>query len=303
MVTGAGGLLGHRVARLLVRRGHKVLLTSREKQIADAPAPVVQCDLTDIEQTREAVERFGPDAIVHCAGLADPDRCKNRGRTNAFNENVGMTAHLAYAITELRTHFINVSTDHVFEGNRGPYSEDDIPGPINEYGLSKLAAERSTVKLTRQWSIARTAVLLGWPARGRSNFGAWLLSALEAKQRVKLFSDQLITPSLASNVAAQLVELVERKLTGVWHLCGAETVDRMTFGQAFCEAFGFDPGLLHAGSAVTGFDTKRPLQAGLKSDKAARALEAKPLPLKEALEGLKIEYAFDKGSLLFLPLK
>ncbi len=132
---------------------------------------------------------------------------------------------------------------------------------------------------------------------------AWLLSELEAKQHVKLFSDQLITPSLASHVAAQLVELVERKLTGVWHLCGAETVDRMTFGQAFCEAFGFDPGLLRAGSAVTGFDTKRPLQAGLKSDKAARELEAKPLPIKEALEGLKTEYAFDKGSLLFLPLK
>jgi|CXWL01.1.fsa_nt_gi dTDP-4-dehydrorhamnose reductase len=290
-VTGAGGLLGHRVAHALVRKGHKVLLTSREKIVADAPAPVEKCDLTDITQVRDLVGIFGPDAIVHCAGLADADSChEDRGR--AWTQNVGMTAHLAYAITKRDCHLITVSTDHVFEGTKGPYAEDDIAGAINEYGLSKMGAERTTAKLTRTWSIARTAVLLGWPTRGRSNFGAWLLGELAAKKPVRLFEDQLITPSLASHVASQLVELVERRLTGKWHLCGAETMDRMAFGRALCEVFGFQSTLLDVGSAKKGegFASRRPLRAGLRSDKAARELEAKPLTLQQTLEGLRAEY-------------
>lgn len=290
-VTGAGGLLGHRVAHALVRKGHQVLLTSREKTIADAPAPVEKCDLTDINQVRDLVGIFGPDAIVHCAGLADADKC-SEDRSRAWTLNVGMTAHLAYAVTKLDCHLITVSTDHVFEGTQGPYAEDDIPGAINEYGLSKMGAERTTAKLARTWSIARTAVLLGWPERGRSNFGAWLLGELRAKEPVKLFEDQIITPSLASHVATQLVELVERRLTGKWHLCGAETLDRMAFGRALCEVFGFEPTLLEPGTAQNGhgFQSRRPLRAGLKSDKAARELEAKPLTLRQTLEGLRAEY-------------
>lgn len=290
LVTGASGILGHRVAQALVRHGHAIVLTSSTGKVHDAPGPVETCDLTDDKQVEDLVAIFAPDAIVHCAGLADADACQE-DRAKAWTLNVGMTAHLAHAAKRRDTHLVLLSTDHVFEGTEGPYAEDAIGHPVNEYGLSKLGAERSVATLTRTWSIARTAVLLGWPARGRSNFGAWLIEQLSKKKPVKLFEDQLVTPSLASHVALQLVELVERRLTGKWHLCGAETLDRFSFGRAFAQTFGFDASLLEPSSAKQGgFRSPRPLRAGLKSDKAARQLNTKPLPLAQTLEGLLAEY-------------
>jgi dTDP-4-dehydrorhamnose reductase len=143
-------------------------------------------------------------------------------------------------------------------------------------------------------AIARTAVVYGWPAAGRPNFGAWLVGALEKGQTVRLFEDQFVSASFADSVAAMLVELGERKLGGVWNTCGAEVVDRVHFGRALCEVFGFDPALITPTRlADMKLASPRPLRSGLKVDKVRSQLRTQPLALGESL--LRFHAAWKAG--------
>jgi dTDP-4-dehydrorhamnose reductase len=134
-------------------------------------------------------------------------------------------------------------------------------------------------------------VVYGWPAAGRNNFGAWLVSSLAEKKGVKLFSDQFVSPSLALNVAQMLAELAERKLTGIWHTSGATVIDRVAFGRALCEVFGFDASLITPTLlAELKLASPRPARSGLKIEQTAATLKAHPLPLAEALTQFHAEY-------------
>jgi dTDP-4-dehydrorhamnose reductase len=181
-------------------------------------------------------------------------------------------------------HLVHVSTDYVFDGDHGPYDEEALPNPRGVYAITKYMGEQAARVFAPGCAIARTAVVYGWPAAGRPNFGAWLVGALEKKQPLKLFEDQFVSPSLADSVAAMLVELGERKLGGIWNTCGGEVVDRVTFGRALCEVFGFDPsGITPSKLADLKLASPRPLRSGLKVDKVRTQLSAKPLSLSESL--------------------
>jgi dTDP-4-dehydrorhamnose reductase len=184
-----------------------------------------------------------------------------------------------------------VSTDYVFDGDHGPYGLDDVPNPRGVYATTKHAGEQAVRTLGGSWAIARAAVVYGWPAAGRSNFGAWLVSNFEQKKGVKLFHDQFVSPSLALSVAAMLAELAERRLPGLWHTSGAAVVDRVAFGRALCEVFGFDPALITPTAlADLKLASPRPRRCGLKVEQTAAALKAQPLGLSDALKQFHAEY-------------
>jgi dTDP-4-dehydrorhamnose reductase len=127
-------------------------------------------------------------------------------------------------------------------------------------------------------------VVYGWPPAGRPNFGSWLLGALRKGEQVRLFKDQFVSPSLADSVAEQLAELTERRLTGVWNICGAEVVSRVDFGLALCSEFGLDPQLVVASRlGEARFKAPRPSRSGLRVDKAMAELTAQPMNLVASL--------------------
>jgi dTDP-4-dehydrorhamnose reductase len=138
--------------------------------------------------------------------------------------------------------------------------------------------------LASSWAIARTAVVFGWPPAGRPNFGSWLLGALRKGESVRLFEDQFVSPSLADSVAEQLTELAERRLGGLWNVCGAEVVSRVQFGQALCTEFGLDASrLIPSRLADAKLKSPRPQRSGLRTDKAAAQLTARPIGLGASL--------------------
>lgn len=284
LVTGANGLVGSRLCLLLARRGHEVLGVSRGARRCPGAFDYRPCELSDEALVRAAFEGFRPEVVVHPASMTQVDLCEKEPR-EAFVANVLATGHVALLAREAGAHLVHVSTDYVFDGEAGPYGEEDLPNPRGVYALTKHMAEQAVRALAPSWAIARTAVVYGWPAAARPNFGAWLLEALEKGEPVRLFEDQHVSPSLADSVAAMLAELAERRLPGVWNLCGGEVVSRLAFGQALCEVFGFDQGLL---VPVKLEDMKlaspRPLRSGLEVDKARAYLVEKPLGLREALE-------------------
>lgn len=294
VVTGANGLVGSRLSGLLAQRGHHVTGCSRGPW-RGAPEAIQRfeyrsCELSREREVRELFAIAQPEVVVHCASMTDVDACE-RDPLAAYASNVESAALISSNARQLRTHVICVSTDYVFDGAAGPYSEDAIPSPRGVYATTKHIAEQIVQTLAPSWTIARTAVVYGWPPASRPNFGSWLVTALGQKQPVRLFEDQFVSPSLAANVAEMLVELAERRLTGIWNISGATVANRVEFGTLLCEIFGFDKGLL---TPTRLRDAKliapRPPHSGLKTNKAQQELAHQPLQLPAALQKFHAEW-------------
>ncbi len=293
VVTGANGLIGSRLARLLSSRGHDVIAWGRGPQRATLNAAKYQSlELTDARAVSSAVSAAFPQVIINPAAMTDVDGCE-RDPLGAWDINVGAVATLARAARLSASFLLHVSTDYVFDGDAGPYQVDATPNPRGAYALTKHAGEQAVRALlpADAWAIARTAVVYGWPAEGKSNFGSWLISSLSEGKKVSLFADQRVSTTHADNAAAMLAELAERKLPGLWHVAGAEVTDRVEFGQRLCARFGFDASLITPARMVdVRLASPRPARSGLQVDRTTNTLKAAPWTLAEGLEALLAEY-------------
>ena len=166
---------------------------------------------------------------------------------------------------------IYISTDYVFNGEKGNYAESDQPDPINHYGLTKLAAEE-LVKAQGEYFIGRPSVIYGsTPAAGKVNFALWLIETLRRGERVKIVTDQWNTPTLNTNLAEMTLEVAMSAVNWNFHLCGATRVSRFEFAQLIAEAFDLDKCLIDPVlSSQFKWPAKRPMDSSLDTSKAQR---------------------------------
>lgn len=292
LVTGANGLLGSRLTRALRDAGHTVGATGRGAWRSPGLVGVqyTSADLGDPGALAAVVRASSPEVVFHTAALTDVDACE-REPDRAYTVHVESVASLARACRETGAHLVHVSTDYVFDGEDGPYAEDAACHPRGTYATTKHLSEQVVRLLAGRWSIARTAVVYGWPAASRNNFGAWLVGALSVGTSVRLFRDQWVSPTLALDLADMLVELGSRRLEGVWHLAGGTVVSRVAFAEALCTRFGFDPSPVQPiVRADLGLASPRPRHSGLRVDKARAALAAGPRDLEAALDRFHAEW-------------
>jgi dTDP-4-dehydrorhamnose reductase len=299
-VTGARGLVGSRLCLLLWERGHDVVGLLRKPIPPAHPDRVTQsrrrpfeyreCDLADAAQVERAIGDARPEAIIHTASMTEVDGCE-RNPELAFASNVDATVHLCRAARSSGAQLVHVSTDYVFDGEDGPYDEQALPNPRGTYAITKHVAEQAVRVLAPSWAIARTAVVYGWPPSAHVNFGSWLVNTLKKGESVRLFEDQLVSPSLAASVAGMLAEMAERRLSGIWNTSGATIIDRLAFGRQLCGVFGFDPALcIPSKLSEAKLASPRPRRCGLRTEKAESQLKSKPLPLADALVRFHAEY-------------
>jgi dTDP-4-dehydrorhamnose reductase len=185
---------------------------------------------------------------------------------------------------------VYVSTDYVFDGEKGMYRETDKPAPINHYGLTKLKGEEA-VQTLDNYCVARGSVIYGsTSATGKANFALWLLDKLRKKEEVKIITDQWNSPTLNVSMAEMIIEAMEKRRTGTFHLAGATRLSRYEFAQHFAETFNLDPKyIIPAESKQIKWVARRPKDSSLNVKKAEQTLTKKPLGIDEALEKMKRE--------------
>jgi len=301
LISGAGGLLGSKLAEVAIAAGHVVFAG-----YSSAPPPCgtpVRLDLTDPDSIKSALRASAPDVVFHCAALTDVDRCEAE-RELALRINAEGTERFAKSASEFAPLFVYVSTDYVFDGSRGMYSESDQVSPVNFYGYTKLLGERHALSCSKKALVARTSVIYGaCPSRGKVNFALWITESLLQSRPIALLTDQWVSPTLNSSLARMLLEAAERGLTGVYHLAGASRVSRYEFGLSLARAFGFKLGLggINGGGDsalkpalmsdfVGKWVARRPRDSSLDVSKASSTLDEKPLPLGLSIEEFKKEY-------------
>ncbi|MGB4652597.1 MAG: dTDP-4-dehydrorhamnose reductase [Methanothrix sp.] len=284
-ITGGSGLAGSRLAEMALARGDEVFSGYAHNRPACGRG--VRLDLLDPDGIRDIIERTRPDAIVHSAALTDVDRCE-REKDLAFKINVEGTRAVAEGARAAGSFLVYVSTDYVFDGRRGLYREGDQTGPVSYYGLSKLLGEELSLD---QGCVARTCVIYGRrPASGKVNFALWILNSLGSGKEISVVTDQFITPTLNSNLAAMLLEAADRQLSGIYHLSGASRVSRYDFACQLADTFELDSRLILP-SRMSDLDwlAERPKDSSLDTSKARQMLKNGPLPLNDSLQLLKKE--------------
>jgi len=282
-ITGGSGLLGSKVAEIALARGDEVF--SGYAHNLPEFGRAAKFDLMDEKSISELVRMVEPEVIIHSAALTDVDRCEREPEL-AFKMNVEGTRAVAEAAEKAGSFLVYISTDYVFDGQRGMYREDDETNPVSYYGYSKLLGEQFC-----QGCIARTCVIYGSrPASGKVNFALWLLDSLKSGKEVRVVTDQFITPTLNTNLAGMVLEAADRRLCGVYNLAGATRISRYDYALELARVFDLDTNLiLPSRMEDLLWVARRPIDSSLDTSKARRELMEKPLPLNEALGTMKTE--------------
>ena len=283
LVTGGSGLLGSRLSEMAVAEGHRVYSAYCHNP-PEFGVPI-KLDLADIKAVSRCIDELSLDAVIHAAAITDVDRCET-DKGLAYSINSDGTRIVSEAADRAGAFLVYLSTDYVFEGTSGMYSEEDKPSPVNYYGYTKLEGERYC-----SGCVARTCVVYGSrPASGKINFALWIIERLEAGEEVKAVVDQYVTPTLNTNLAKMVLEAAEKRLCGTYHLAGATRVSRYEFACRLADIFGLDEDLIRPSSmSDMSWKAKRPADSSLDTSKAMRVLDEKPYDLVRSLKTLRSE--------------
>jgi dTDP-4-dehydrorhamnose reductase len=241
LITGASGLLGINLA-LETMRSHEVIGIDRGK-LKSAPFPVRKANFFQRHVFDPALDATRPDWIINCAALANLEECeKHPGQARILNTE--LPRELADACARRNIKFVHLSTDAVFDGTReGPYTEDDEPNPQGVYSQTKLDGERAVLETNPNAIIARVN-FFGWSLGGRRSLGEFFVNSLSDGKNVNGFTDVIFCPMWVNHLSGLLVEMLQRDLHGLYHVVGAQAMNKYQFGVEVARKFGLRESLI-----------------------------------------------------------
>jgi dTDP-4-dehydrorhamnose reductase len=241
LITGVSGLLGINLALELAGQ-HTVSGQVNNHLIHARSFSVLKADLLQTSMVEWLFEKAQPEWVIHCAALADLDVCeKNPGLAGELNTEV--PRKLAKLCRDGGARLLHVSTDAVFDGTAGNYSEQDKPNPLGIYAKTKLLAEYAVAEANPDAIIARVN-LFGWSLKGRRSLAEFFFNHLKAGNPVMGFTDVYFCPLLANDIANIFVEMLQEGLMGLYHVVSSDSMSKYAFGVKIAERFGFDRGLI-----------------------------------------------------------
>ena len=288
LVTGGTGFIGGHLA--LRSPFPKTWVTWHSHPICQSSLyTAVQLNLTDRADVRKTVTELHPDIIIHTAALASLAICRERP-DEAWAINVDGSAYLAEAAHAIGARLILLSTDLVFDGERGNYDETATPRPLSIYARTKLEAERIVSRECPNACIVRGSLVYGFSANDKHCFTEVLLQRLREGELVKLYTDEYRTPIYIEDFCSMLFKLGERQdMQHVVHLGGPERVSRYRFGLMLCNVFNLDTRLVIPISADKDSTAgERPKDCSLNSDKLYRELNFHPQPIRDSLHAMRM---------------
>ncbi|MBI2424128.1 MAG: NAD(P)-dependent oxidoreductase [Candidatus Hydrogenedentes bacterium] len=286
LITGGNGF----VAGSLIRQGaalHELHVLSRGPAPGALPTGVTWHTLQNGTPGAliALVEQLRPDALLHTAAIANIDYCEAH-REEAHTVNVGLTQALCDAATCTGAKFIYLSTDNVFDGVRGRYTEEDRPSPANYYGETKAEAEGRAALLESPWVVARVSLVMGLPLLGTGNsFLSRMIPTLERGEALGVPPDEIRSPIDAVTLGQALLELaVSSPFTGYLHLAGDDIVNRYEMVRRVAAALGYDAHLVVANDPATiPGRANRPRDGSLVNGRAHAVLQTPLCGLEEGV--------------------
>jgi dTDP-4-dehydrorhamnose reductase len=278
LIIGASGLIGSHLIQTCQARGWDAIGTYHNF----AQPTLSFLELTNVEAVRSLIQTSQPDVIFLPAYLSNVDYCELHPE-QTYQINVVGSLNVAIAAREVAAKLVFYSSDYVFNGEQGPYTETDAPDPICIYGQQKLEIEQKISHLWDDFLILRVTVVYGWEAQGK-NFVNRLVKSLKSDLTVKVPQDQIGSPTLVNDIAEASCRLVETNAKGVFHVAGTDCIDRYQFALEVAKKFNLPAEqIIPVITSELGQAARRPLKAGMKCDRLKQALEWQP---RGTMEGL-----------------
>ncbi len=293
LVIGSTGLVGSKLAPLAASYGFEPYNTQNKQK---SPFPnSADLDITDKEATLRLVKEIDPQVIINTAALTNVDYCETH-KDEAEKVNVEGVRNLADAARQNDSRLIQISTDSVFDGAYGHYTESDTPNPLNHYAKTKLEAEQVVSQLSN-YAIARPSVIHGWHSRltiegsnatKTMNFAMFVLDRLENNEIVRGIRDQYSCPTFADNLAEALLRLANHHEIGIFHTTGRSCLSRYEFAVKLAAIFDYPAKLVQpVFSSEFKQLAERPKNCCLRVEKAEHTLGMRFLTAEEGIREMK----------------
>lgn len=287
LVTGSNGLLGQKLSDLILKNPNYELIASSKgpNRYPSTKGMIYESlDVSDYDALAELITRYKPEAVIHTAAMTNVDQCED-AREECRKLNVLAVEHLVKLAEIHGFYLLHLSTDFVFDGEHGPYKEDDAPNPLSFYGQSKLDAENILLSSAINYSILRTIIVYGVAAEmSRSNIVLWAKSALEKGSPMKVVNDQYRMPTLAEDLAQACMLAIEKRAQGIYHISGKDYMSVIEMVRRIAKFFKLDDSIIEeTDSSTLNQAAKRPPRTGFVLDKAIKELGYNPHTFEEGL--------------------
>jgi perosamine synthetase len=240
LITGVSGLLGNNLARYFART-FDVLGLYNEHPVVIPGIRTDTCDLLGLDAVRRVLDGFRPSVVLHCASLANVDQCESDPELSELL-NVACTRRIVDALEGSEAHLVYISTDSVYEGTKGRYSEEDAARPLNVYGRTKWEGERPV--LERPGGLVLRTNLFGWNIQDKKSLGEWILGELAAGRSIGGFRDAVFSTIYTMELARVIDVAIRRKLSGLYNCGSSDSCSKYEFALKIADRFGFDRHLI-----------------------------------------------------------
>jgi dTDP-4-dehydrorhamnose reductase len=289
LITGSNGLLGQKIVyACLGNYLNKVELVAtargENRLIEQNGYTYHSMDISSKIDTLEVIEKFQPEVVIHAAAMTNVDACETDKESCLIN-NVHAVEFIVEACNKIGAHLVHVSTDFIFDGLDGPYTEDAEPNPVSYYGWSKAEAEKIVKEKSDSWAILRTILVYGVADHmSRSNVVLWAKGALEKGNPINVVDDQYRMPTLAEDLAEGCLLAATKKANGIFNISGPDYMNIFELVNRVADYFGLDKSIVHrTDSSGLNQPAKRPPRTGFDLSKSRSILGYKPRSFEEGL--------------------
>lgn len=294
LLTGSNGFLGQKLTDLIVHStAYELCCTSASpnRNPNKEGYSFVQLGFDRTEKLEALIEEFAPTHIIHTAAISRVDVCEKYTDPCTFI-NVETVVRLGQIAKERDIHLTLLSTDFVFDGQDGPYSEEDDCNPCNEYGKNKMEAEQALQAIGGRYAVIRTILVYGIHAdRGRSNLVLWVKEKLENNEPIDVVSDQWRMPTWVDDLAKACLMASAQNAQGIFHVSGDEMMTVLEMAQRVADYWKLDISLIQPISAEEiGQDKNRPRKTGFDITKASEVLGYRPTPFLTSLQEIDKQF-------------
>ena len=290
LVIGSNGMLGQRTVEFFLKlKNYELLCCSVENESVIGEVEYLSLDITDKEAVKKTVFDFCPDSIINAAAFTNVDLSETE-RELAWKINVKGVEYLSDAARTIDAHLVHISTDYIFDGKNGPYSETAKPNPSGYYGRTKLASENALKISGINFTVLRTNVLYGTAKNSRPDFVKWVVNKLRNKEQIKIVTDQINNPTFIDDLVQAISKVIEFRKFGIYNIGGPEFLSRYKFTLRIADFFNLNKSLIiPIKTEELNQAARRPLKSGLLTIKAQSEFGFKPHTIEETLLLMKKE--------------
>jgi dTDP-4-dehydrorhamnose reductase len=238
MIIGVSGMLGHTLAEVASKK-FEVVGTCAEPMYNKEGVEIEELDITDDNAVKSLFLKHDPDLIVNCAALTNVDFCEDHPEI-AYRVHVNGTKFLSNAADKIGAKFVHISTDFVFDGKKGNYTEADVPRPINVYGKTKYEGE----KVVSNSALVLRTCIYGWNVLPKKSMIEWIIDEIKRTRPINLFSDSFFTPIYTRTFSKIILQMSKQNLKGLYHVAGSKRISKYDFALNVAEVFNLDKNLI-----------------------------------------------------------